>query len=403
MNDEILVTLLDQCLHQLEQGNRLEEILAEYPEMSRELRPLLEASLLAREVNTTTRVSQSTLVRNRAGFLKYATQIKSDARPKPFFSRLLQKAMPAMLVAIFLLTVMFTSLASARALPGDTLYPVKLALERTGGIFANTPAQKLAWQETFEQRRRNEVTTLLELRHNREVQFSAFLKRSKKGDWLADGIRLKFSATASAPPETWQGRSVSIWGSTQSDGSLLVYDIKPNILEWRGIIEAIQPDSVTIGGIILSLQETTHLYGKLSLGNEASVQAILLEDSQIMALSIRTAGTETTEITPTPTPPPQPGFTPINEKSPPMIWETAEMQETPEHQKTEEIKKTEQEDEHPTLKATEKESQGKITQTPEPSSPDNSEPNSDGSGSESEKNDDDHNTGEDQSNNKNDD
>ncbi len=86
MNDEmIMASLFDQCLHKLEQGNRLEEVLAEYPEMSRELRPLLEASLLAKEVNTTIQVSQTAFCAQPREFSERRCSNKVDLSPQPSF------------------------------------------------------------------------------------------------------------------------------------------------------------------------------------------------------------------------------------------------------------------------------------------------------------------------------
>jgi hypothetical protein len=141
--------LLAQCLNDIEQGDSVQECLARYPERREELEPLLVA---AQRVRRAASVAPSASFRQgaRARMLK---MIESRATPEesrapsereglldrlglnlglPVVVRRLSLPALATITVIVLLGMMSIGVAyaSAESLPGDSLYPVKLAGER---------------------------------------------------------------------------------------------------------------------------------------------------------------------------------------------------------------------------------------------------------------------------------
>jgi hypothetical protein len=141
--------LLAQCLYDLERGASVEECLARHPERREELEPLLRA---AQRVRSAPRVAPAASFRQdaRARMLN-KIQAKTPAKATDRASRregLLDRlrrsiavpvavrrlTWPALATITIIVLVGTTSVgvvyASSKSLPGDSLYPVKLASER---------------------------------------------------------------------------------------------------------------------------------------------------------------------------------------------------------------------------------------------------------------------------------
>ena len=72
---------LEVCLEAIEQGMDIETTLARYPDMANELRPILQASMVAREKAVSV-PSPEMLRRNRAKLLQHAAVLRaSNVRP----------------------------------------------------------------------------------------------------------------------------------------------------------------------------------------------------------------------------------------------------------------------------------------------------------------------------------
>ena len=137
-------THLDAALNQLNAGQDLEQILAAHPAQAAELRPLLQAARSARlpAAAQPDRLAQN---RSRARFLA-AAQSQSHRRASFSLGRLALNALAALLLVI--VTLGLGGLASVQALPGDSLYPVKQALERAQLALSSGAQNRLTLEET---------------------------------------------------------------------------------------------------------------------------------------------------------------------------------------------------------------------------------------------------------------
>src|SRR5688572_25380282 len=91
MNKDIY-DILESCLQELENGVEIEDILSRFPDHKKELRPILNAALKARN-KTTHAPSQAATIRNRARLMQKVTetqQAKHAPRKHaiPFFQRM---------------------------------------------------------------------------------------------------------------------------------------------------------------------------------------------------------------------------------------------------------------------------------------------------------------------------
>ena len=141
---ELFSTILDRALVNLRAGKSIESILADHPSRRDELAPLL---LAAQELSTLRpKLPPATPEAGLAAFLEHARNLRAEAEPEPsLWHRLAERfkasrelwwypqtrlVAGAAVALVLLLTLMGSAITlAATSLPGDWLYPAKLAGE----------------------------------------------------------------------------------------------------------------------------------------------------------------------------------------------------------------------------------------------------------------------------------
>jgi hypothetical protein len=161
--EEILTT----CIEEIRTGKTtLEECLARYPEIRRELEPLLKTAI---------NIKKPLEYQMEAGYKKAARarlmqQIRPIRRKRVNFADILSLGIPrqyagiratvAALVVIMVITMMGggTAYASQSTVPGDTLYQVKIGTENARLLVAGSSEAKAELNMEFASRRLGELT-----------------------------------------------------------------------------------------------------------------------------------------------------------------------------------------------------------------------------------------------------
>jgi len=154
---ERLEEVLDACIEQLRRGQGLEEVLRQYPHRAGQLRPLLE---LAGELSELPPPPSSPAAAVRA-MVKASVRAAGEKTPAPR-RRLRLWSRPVLLRAAAVLLVAFlggwaTVTASADALPGEWLYPVKRFTERARFFLTINPQQKAELRIVYSSERLKEA------------------------------------------------------------------------------------------------------------------------------------------------------------------------------------------------------------------------------------------------------
>ena len=159
-----LFDTLEICLQELKNGADLETVLANYPDLAAELRPILNASITARTRSAAVSApSAEAIRRGRAKLLQRASEMREQKvaprkRMIPIFQRL---AISLTLTTIFLASGTGLVGASSSSLPGENLYPVKRTWEDVRLLFTFNPDRKELLKSEFESERLDEVDGLL--------------------------------------------------------------------------------------------------------------------------------------------------------------------------------------------------------------------------------------------------
>jgi hypothetical protein len=279
-----LVDALDNAITLIRAGKSPDEVLELYPQWKNDLRPLLDAVLAARSLKVDTPAPNAAQARSRAQFLTMALR-QPDKRP--FLANFLHfKTALAAGLALVVVLLIGTGFASAQSIPGDILYPVKLASEQTRLLLITDPAQRLELQLAYDTERLDEVEAMVEHNRSSEITISGNLVRVNDHLWQVAKVDLIFTPQLEPQARNLTNRYVEIHGVLQSSGSVLVERLQLRQLDFSGTLQEISKGEWTISQIPVQIDDQTLVSGDTSLGNTLQVKATRREDGSLMAIEI---------------------------------------------------------------------------------------------------------------------
>lgn len=128
-----LETILDWCLNEVRKGKDIEYCLSLHPELASELKPLL---LLAKDIEATPKLEPRKEAINLT-LMRIGEAVSTRRKRSTLYEKIFHRPIviryaltKALSFALILVVVVWTmGMLSARSLPGDLLYPLKLATE----------------------------------------------------------------------------------------------------------------------------------------------------------------------------------------------------------------------------------------------------------------------------------
>lgn len=214
---------LEHCLGELENGAEMETTLKRFPELADELRPILKTAIKARSMSASEPSSEAER-RARARVMQYAAEVRESKRIPvkrviPAFSRF---AISFALAAAFLLSGTGILSASASALPGEKLYPVKRGWEsvRLFLIFDRQARELLA--NEFENERLHEANELLAEGRHETIQIAGVFMQVNGVSYVS-GLPVILPANIAAPES---GAAVILSGRTNAQGAIEVMTLE---------------------------------------------------------------------------------------------------------------------------------------------------------------------------------
>jgi hypothetical protein len=229
MNNK-LYDALEICLQAMENGDSLDSVLARFPDLTSDLRPILEAARRAREIPAPLPSADATR-RGRAALLQRAAEMREAQRPIrrrqpviPFFQRL---AIALSIAAIAWMSGTGLVQASTTSLPGENLYPVKRTWEDMRLLFVSSPEQREALEGEYEVERLDEVAELLREGRVVSITFTGLVTENTDGSMVVSGLPVALTAQTryTGDPLT-VGASVIVTGQTDSVGRVTALSVQ---------------------------------------------------------------------------------------------------------------------------------------------------------------------------------
>jgi len=274
------------CLSALATGVDLETCLSLYPDLADELRPALKTAQIAR-LAAETEVPATAMNRSRAKMLAHAGELRS--KRKTFF---LSGAFPRLALAslavllVFFLSVNGLATVSAKALPGDGLYPVKLATENISLRLAPSGEARQQLADNYQQRRTEEVHSLLASGLVRNISLEGVIDEVLPEHLIVQGIPVRLNAETEVSGEMIPGRLVKLDGTTQPGGWVEADRLKLRFYEYYGDVVSIDPESWTIGGTRFTTLDGTHIDPALKVGDQVLVLVYVGDDGTLYSQAI---------------------------------------------------------------------------------------------------------------------
>lgn len=249
-SEALLIELMAECTDMLLAGASVAACLARYPEHAAELAPLLNATVRVHTLREVPPRAPETVAHSRAAFMAAARQLAAErARPpqptlvqlwrdgwQQFLTTFAQafggygtpRALPVGLAAI-LIVVLLTGLlttgaitASAHALPGDLLYPVKITTENVAILITRDTETRAELRQQFAERRLVEVKEVLtQGRAVHKVTVSGPLEALGVRTWQVAGLTIEITAQTQIEGAPWVGAMVEAALRAPGDGSLI--------------------------------------------------------------------------------------------------------------------------------------------------------------------------------------
>jgi len=214
---------LEICLSEIENGADVETVLARFPSLAGELRPILETSVKARNM-VNADPSPETVRRGRARVMQRAAEIReSRVAPRkrviPAFQRL---ALSFSMAAMLLLSGTGLLSASASALPGEKLYPVKRTWEGVRLFLVFDQQARTLLEDQFEYERLHEVNELLVEGRDETIQFAGVFMIVNGKSYIS-GVPVLLPSNILMPAS---GSAVVISGNTNPQGVVEVISLE---------------------------------------------------------------------------------------------------------------------------------------------------------------------------------
>jgi hypothetical protein len=298
---------LADCLKRIEAGSPPDQVLADYPHLAGQLRELLSTAQEAQQAGKTVRVPASAQIDSRRRLLAQAQELKKKEKDNFFWPliRYFRQNAGTMVAGLAAFTLLLVALSSTRALPGDSLYPVKIVAEQAGSSVYVGSSSQMQREEGFDNRRTSEINQMILERRTGPVQFAGFLDHSEVSGWQIAGVSLGISNTLEKQSLALLGAYVDINGFLDSKGVVEVNMIQPRLMTIRGTLKSIQENIWQVDNSSVVITDFALVTGTPRVGSPLIVQAARMHgSSQVLAISVKvnSAGslgtTEPIETTP---------------------------------------------------------------------------------------------------------
>ena len=279
----------EDCLYRMLNGASIDQVAETYPNLTNELRPMLQVAKTMHALGKETRVAKDAQARSRARFLSaaIAEQPRPHLKTSPLSFHFPRLALTALIILIALFLGSITTAAvSAKSLPGDPLYPIKLATERTRLLLVNDTAHKIELEQTFDHERLEEVQALIEKTRSTRVTFAGALKEKGESAWMVDDVRVLITPETQLIGDLKPGFYVDVQGILQTDGTVRADQIRAREFQITGPIQKISPEQWIVAGVAIQVSPAVQDHLTPFVGSLVTIHAYLLSNGNLRAFQV---------------------------------------------------------------------------------------------------------------------
>jgi hypothetical protein len=281
--DDQLVQILNQCCELIAAGESVSACLERFPEYAADLAPLLATVAGVGNLRPVPARAEAVALERRTQFMASAYETSRAVKKRPagllaafalwwgktlsgleevFGPRGIPRAMPvslaAALVAVLLLGTLTTGAvtASATAIPGDPLYPVKTAADRARVLLARDPRARQVMEDQIAAEHREQVRAVIQLlRRVNGIPLAGVIEEIRPDGWVVSGILVRIQPETVIQGVPVVGATVSGTVNAPGDGTLagVRFAVEPP----RSALTVPIPSSTPTEGPIATLRPPT--------------------------------------------------------------------------------------------------------------------------------------------------
>lgn len=292
LDPNVLNEILERCLIKLQAGQGIETVLDEYPACKDSLRPVLEAMQAVWTSRGSDTVPVAAMTRSRNKLMKAVYDLK-QAPPQPWWQRqfgFMRHVMIPVVTVLVCFGLLFTGIASAQALPGQALYPVKLAAEQLALSLPASPSAQLAREENYDARRKDEVEELIDQQEYEEVHLTGFLNQGGSTGWQLDSLEIVIDPQMIDIVTDFDGHFVTVEAELLPNRQMKVESIEARVYMIVGRVQKLEPERVQVEDIWIQIGPETNVIGALEFGVQVEVTVTRISNDGYMAVKIIPVG-----------------------------------------------------------------------------------------------------------------
>ena len=306
-----MLDVLEKCIELIETGIPDGEIIKKFPDLSPEIGNILETAIDVGNLREE-QIPVDGMNKSRTALLSLIKQFTSNDQqsgwllalrhtllnirqvfygifsPRPFLSRLI---IAMMITGVFVLFSRGLVITSAKSLPGDTLYPIKRAVEEISVYLVPDREVRQEYEDNYSLHRVDEVKSLLALNRIQQISFEGVLESISNSRWIVSGVSISIQTGTTFIGGEAQGISfeigsvVEVEGVTNSQGSVAANEIHLRKYQFIGLVQEIKSDMWQVSGVQLSITSHTQIDNGIRIGDYVTI-LVRSADTGLFALAI---------------------------------------------------------------------------------------------------------------------
>lgn len=259
---------LENCITLIQHGVDPEQALSLYPDLADELREPLSVGVTLASMQTIKPSRQA--IRSSRGKLLALVEDRSSRRRRWVINWPRMRPAWALGVVVSVLAVSSILTASAQALPGGALYPLKRAMERLRYALTLSDQSQANLEAEFRRERIYEAQALIEGGLQSTVSLQGQVDRIEQSLLIVDGIPVQVAANWESLELVLPGDWVTINGRID-DGIVWASSAERIPSTWTGLIENMGPSTWIIEGREFIIDTTTAGRQSFQIGDLVTV------------------------------------------------------------------------------------------------------------------------------------
>jgi hypothetical protein len=271
---------LEVCINAIQMGADIDSCLELFPQDAPALRPLLHAADMAASLQPPP-YSADAFHRSRTQLLGEANRIRRQKTAEILGWRIPRLALATLTVLLIL--VFGTGgliLTSAQSLPGDQIYPLKLAVENLRLQLLPEASAGEGVRDIYYQRRAIEIQHLLDLGRVENISLVGEVQEISDQFWIVEDILVRVDQATELVGEIELGTVVKVNGLTSQDGWVSASEIHLVTREIVGKLAQIDEQTAIVGGETILIDSNTERDPRLKTGDQVIALIEVLEDGR---------------------------------------------------------------------------------------------------------------------------